>query len=289
MNAFSERCIKSISYPITTLSEWGEFVAPNTTITDTDRFIFSSNLNEDTSPFPASSPSSSSATSRCVEPLARRHHVDQNSSSSSPKLLVCHDMKNGYLNPGDANNFGSIYHTENSFHLFPFLNDIDIFCYFSHNLVTIPPSEWISHAHREGIKCIGTVITEWEQGKEICAKLFESKECTIRYANLLVDIAEYYGIDGWLINLENSLDHPDTQVPLVQLFLSHLTCKMKERVLEDAEVRNPINLWTGLDELTKEPINICICDYIARVLILYSLHLYHFILHSFYRFCGMML
>lgn len=38
----------------------------------------------------------------------------------------------------------------------------------SHNLVTIPPAGWIDVAHRHGTRVLGTFITEWDKGYDIC-------------------------------------------------------------------------------------------------------------------------
>lgn len=35
---------------------------------------------------------------------------------------------------------------------------IDIFCYFSHHLITIPPVAWINTGHAHGVKVIGMYI-----------------------------------------------------------------------------------------------------------------------------------
>lgn len=47
----------------------------------------------------------------------------------------------------------------------------DIFIYFSHRLVTIPPQAYINVCHQFGVKVLGTFITEWEKG-EIQNNLF---------------------------------------------------------------------------------------------------------------------
>lgn len=41
---------------------------------------------------------------------------------------------------------------------------VDLFVYFSHHRVTIPPPCWTNAAHRNGVKVLGTLITEWEPG-----------------------------------------------------------------------------------------------------------------------------
>ena len=45
-------------------------------------------------------------------------------------------------------------------------NSIDIFVYFSHHLVTVPPVGWVAAARQHGVSILGTIITEWEEGKQ---------------------------------------------------------------------------------------------------------------------------
>lgn len=63
------------------------------------------------------------------------------------RLLVCHDMKGGYVDDkwvqGCGNNKGfAIW----NWYL------MDVFVYFSHSLVTLPPPCWTNTAHRHGVK-----------------------------------------------------------------------------------------------------------------------------------------
>lgn len=64
-----------------------------------------------------------------------------------PRILVCHDMQGGYVDDkwvqgGNNESSYAIWH----WYL------IDIFVYFSHNLVTLPPPCWTNTAHRHGVK-----------------------------------------------------------------------------------------------------------------------------------------
>lgn len=43
---------------------------------------------------------------------------------------------------------------------------MDFFVYFSHERVTIPPPNYTDIAHSFGVKSIGTLITEWEEGEK---------------------------------------------------------------------------------------------------------------------------
>lgn len=66
-----------------------------------------------------------------------------------PRILVCHDMEGGYVDDkwvqgGDNPDAYAIWH----WYL------MDVFVYFSHNLVTLPPPCWTNAAHRHGVRVI---------------------------------------------------------------------------------------------------------------------------------------
>ena len=82
---------------------------------------------------------------------------------------------------------------------------IDIFVYFSHNFITIPPPCWTNAAHKHGVLVLGTMITEWEDGASRCAEIFKDQLSYRQVADQLVLIAKYYAFDGWLINIENPI------------------------------------------------------------------------------------
>ncbi|KAL8137384.1 hypothetical protein V2J09_003385 [Rumex salicifolius] len=133
-----------------------------------------------------------------------------------PRLLVCHDMAGGYLDDkwiqgGTNPDAYAIWH----WYL------IDVFVYFSHNLVTIPPPCWVNAAHRHGVKVLGTFITEWDEGRRNCDILLATTESAHLYAERLSELAVALGFDGWLINMEVKLDA--NQIPQMKEFVSHLT------------------------------------------------------------------
>ncbi|GFP96840.1 cytosolic endo-beta-n-acetylglucosaminidase [Phtheirospermum japonicum] len=101
---------------------------------------------------------------------------------------------------------------------------IDVFVYFSHSLVTLPPPCWINTAHRHGVKVLGTFIMEWDEGKKRADKLLSTKDSAQMYAERLTELAVALGFDGWLINLEVTLD-PE-QIPNLEAFVSHLSGTM---------------------------------------------------------------
>ncbi|CAN4098058.1 unnamed protein product [Withania somnifera] len=139
------------------------------------------------------------------------------------RLLVCHDMAGGYLDDkwiqgGNNPAAYAIWH----WYL------IDVFVYFSHSLVTLPPPCWINTAHKHGVKVLGTFIMEWDEGKLLADKLVSSKNSAQMYAERLSELAVALGFDGWLVNMEVSMDV--RQIPNLKEFVSHLTQSMHSLV-----------------------------------------------------------
>ncbi|PON51404.1 Glycoside hydrolase [Parasponia andersonii] len=145
------------------------------------------------------------------------------SSPDRPRLLVCHDMAGGYgddkwVQGGTNGDAYAIWH----WHL------IDVFVYFSHNLVALPPVSWTNTAHQHGVKVLGTFIVEWDAGRAIADKLLATEESSKMYAERLTELAVALGFDGWLLNMEVSLNV--SQIPILKIFVSHLTQAMHSAV-----------------------------------------------------------
>ncbi|XP_007426327.2 cytosolic endo-beta-N-acetylglucosaminidase [Python bivittatus] len=133
-----------------------------------------------------------------TEPLAKRQPPLE---SHRPRTLVCHDMRGGYLE--DRFIQGAKVCDPYVFYHWCYT---DIFVYFSHHLVTIPPVVWTNAAHRNGVLMLGTFITEWTDGEKMCESFLAGEDEAYRaVAKQLAAIAEFYRFDGWLINIENSL------------------------------------------------------------------------------------
>ncbi|XP_067403289.1 cytosolic endo-beta-N-acetylglucosaminidase isoform X4 [Emydura macquarii macquarii] len=154
-------------------------------------------------------------------PLAKRQPPLH---SKRPRTLVCHDMKNGYLE--DRFIQGSASRDPYIFYHWQY---IDIFVYFSHHTVTIPPVTWTNAAHRNGVSVLGTFITEWTDGGKLCESFLAGEAdgyCAV--AEQLVHIASFYCFDGWLVNIENRLS--EAAVRNLPFFLRHLRERL-QRVL----------------------------------------------------------
>ncbi|CAK8566446.1 unnamed protein product [Lathyrus sativus] len=182
------------------------------------------------------------------------------SSSRLPdrrRLLVCHDMAGGYsddkwIQGGNNPDAYAIWH----WHL------IDVFVYFSHSLVTLPPPCWINTAHRHGVKVLGTFITEWDEGKATCDVLLSTKESAQMYAERLVELAVRLGFDGWLINMEVKLD--PKQIPNLKEFVDHLSLTMHSSLpgslvlwYDSVTIDGELNWQDQLNEYNKPFFDIC--------------------------------
>jgi len=163
--------------------------------------------------------------------------VINNNCHKHPKLLVCHDMKGNYLNDKWLN--GSFY--ENAFQILHW-KYVDVFCYFSHEFITIPPTSYVNmvrgNSSMRHITLIGTVITEWEYGRDLCLQLFDTPAHAVGFANLLVATAQCHHLDGWLVNIENPIE--SDHVPNIIVFLRALRAGMASVVPSH---RSSLVLW----------------------------------------------
>lgn len=159
--------------------------------------------------------------------------------ANQPRTLVCHDMKGGYLGDRYVQGIDG----PNNYRFFHWAH-VDLFVYFSHSFLTIPPPSWIDAGHLHGVPVLGTLITEEGGGTEICKKLFngENRYFVSEFIRKLVDIAKHYKFDGWLINIENAVEVE--HILHLQNFLHWLTVKMQE------VSRRPYVIW--YDSVTAE-------------------------------------
>ncbi|CAM9289135.1 unnamed protein product [Ectocarpus fasciculatus] len=147
------------------------------------------------------------------------------------RLLVCHDLAGGYGQDRLVQGGGY----DRPYRAYDW-GLIDIFVYFSHDLVTIPTAGWIDVAHRHGTRVLGTFITEWDKGYDVCEELLRSEETADRAAAKLTQIAVDHGFDGWLINIENKVD-PGDRVDVLAHFLRSLTAQMRAATSGTADAR----------------------------------------------------
>ncbi|XP_022957025.1 cytosolic endo-beta-N-acetylglucosaminidase 1-like [Cucurbita moschata] len=172
------------------------------------------------------------------------------------RMLVCHDMAGGYkddkwVQGGTNPDAYAIWH----WYL------IDVFVYFSHDLVTLPPPCWTNTAHRHGVKVLGTFILEGG-GEAARDTLLSTNESAQMYAERLTELAIALGFDGWLMNMEISMN--SQQIPYLKEFVSHLTQSMHSKLpgslviwYDSVTVDGKLDWQDQLNEKNKPFFDIC--------------------------------
>ena len=93
----------------------------------------------------------------CREFQVEKLHIsDDENDNTRQKIIVCHDMRNNYLEDKYFQGCCDQGATSYSFYHW---NLIDMFIYFSHHFVTVPPESWINAAHENNCRMLGTIIT----------------------------------------------------------------------------------------------------------------------------------
>ena len=154
---------------------------------------------------------------------------------------MCHDIPAGI--PEDRSPQGHYKLSEcTDPYRFVHWDSIDVFIYFGHYTVTVPPPSWIDIAHKHHVKMLGTLIFEqWDDrdaiGKECkvfldgqvvaCLNLTERKNVGNRhYADQLVNICEHFGFEGYLMNFEVRIQ--DTTV--LMEWLAYLRAQLHAKI-----------------------------------------------------------
>ncbi|XP_071734387.1 cytosolic endo-beta-N-acetylglucosaminidase 1-like [Rutidosis leptorrhynchoides] len=183
--------------------------------------------------------------------------VDDVTLPNRRRMIVCHDMQGGYtddkwIQGGSNADAYAIWH----WYL------IDVFIYFSHYLVTLPPPSWVNTAHKHGVKVLGTFIVEWDDGRLIANELLETTTVAKMYAERLSELAVALGFDGWLINMEVSLDIE--KIPVLKEFVGHLTQVMHSSKsgsiviwYDSVTIEGELNWQNQLNEHNKPFFDIC--------------------------------
>lgn len=148
-----------------------------------------------------------------------------------PRTLVCHDHRSGYLEyeslQGTKCEPITNECTEQQIPIYSFFHwwYIDIFVYFSHHFVTVPPDVWILAAHQHGVLILGTFIIE---SATLFNECFLDDSVTDKIVSSLVDLCKNMHFDGWLINIENVVD--PIYLDRLEWFLRKLRRDLRDKV-----------------------------------------------------------
>ncbi len=77
---------------------------------------------------------------------------------------------------------------------------VDTLYYYSHYLLSVPPTVWVNAAHRNGVTVLGSVTGDCKGCGPELNDLFEKH--TAAAVDTLYRLAATYGFDGWMIDIE---------------------------------------------------------------------------------------
>ncbi|MBL4631645.1 MAG: glycoside hydrolase, partial [Paraglaciecola sp.] len=143
------------------------------------------------------------------QPLTRRINAylnaEQKQLDTRAKVLYA---------PDGMNNFANYLQTQDKFNLYNFTHwaQIDVLNWFAGtatHTVQIPAKPWVDVAHKNGVKVIGSVflaVAQWGGNADTVETFLEQdNQGRFVFARRLIEIAQYYGFDGWLMNQETNL------------------------------------------------------------------------------------
>ncbi|KAF2744493.1 glycoside hydrolase family 85 protein [Sporormia fimetaria CBS 119925] len=163
---------------------------------------------------------------RANTPLLRRTNRRFDGGEGTAKLAICHDYAGNYHDYEASQGAG----VDEESYSCEYLQFVDCFIYFSHKLVCVPPPSWVNTLHRNGVKAIGTLLVERQTpGTE---QLLHQIAGCFPVAEKLARLADHYGFDGWLMNIEKPFPKEQWDAQTLQSFLKQLKEMLgKERTL----------------------------------------------------------
>lgn len=137
---------------------------------------------------------------RANTPLYLRPSLDDNArGKSGSKVMLIHDYAGGYNDYECAQGTAA----EIESYSCNYLHNVDSFVYFSHKLLSVPPPTWTNTCHRNGVKALGTFLVE-RGSKDVERILEQDEHGNFWVAQKLASLANCYGFDGFLINIETT-------------------------------------------------------------------------------------
>lgn len=158
-----------------------------------------------------------------ADPLQRANtpilvRSDEQEVLAKASVLLCHDYAGNYHDYEGALNVG----VDEEKYACEYLQHIDTFIYFSHKLVCIPPPTWTNTLHRNGVKTLGTILIEPQTSESERMFNHGGDGLSFSLATKLARIADCYGFDGWLVNIEKPFPTASWDTQLLTAFLRQL-------------------------------------------------------------------
>lgn len=161
---------------------------------------------------------------RANTPRIRTEDRSTNDDPGKADVLLIHDYSGNY------HDYESVQATGVDVELYSceYLQFVDVFIYFSHKLVCIPPPTWTNTLHRNGVEVLGTLLVEPQtEGSEcLLQHTRDGQNMSFPLAKTLARIAGHYGFDGWLVNIEKRFSNDVWGPEVLKAFLCQLRAEM---------------------------------------------------------------
>ncbi|EUC38448.1 glycoside hydrolase family 85 protein [Bipolaris zeicola 26-R-13] len=161
---------------------------------------------------------------RANTPRIRTEDRSTNKGLGKADVLLIHDYSGNY------HDYESVQATGVDAELYSceYLQFVDVFIYFSHKLVCVPPPTWTNTLHRNGVEVLGTLLVEpqTEGSERLLQHTRDGQNMDFPLAKTLARIASYYGFDGWLVNIEKRFPNNVWDPEILEAFLCQLRAEM---------------------------------------------------------------
>jgi endo-beta-N-acetylglucosaminidase D len=159
---------------------------------------------------------------RANTPLLRRPTRASQRDEQKANVLLVHDCSGNY-HEYEAVQGTSV---DEESYLCEYLQYVNTFIYFSHKVVCVPPPSWTNLLHRNGVQALGTLLVEPQTlDAEKLLQCDDGGGANVPIypmAKKLADMAQHYGFDGWLINMEKSFAKDSWDRSVLEEFLRQL-------------------------------------------------------------------
>lgn len=161
---------------------------------------------------------------RANTPRIRTEDTSANDDLDKADVLLIHDYSGNY------HDYESVQATGIDMELYSceYLQFVDVFIYFSHKLVCVPPPTWTNTLHRNGVEVLGTLLVEpqTEGSERLLQHTRDGQNMDFPLAKTLARIAVHYGFDGWLVNIEKRFPNDVWDPKVLEAFLCQLRAEM---------------------------------------------------------------
>lgn len=153
-------------------------------------------------------------------PLVPRAKSESDLAEGKSEVVLIHDYSGNYH---DYESVQDIV-VEEQMYACEYLQFVSTFIYFSHKLVCVPPPTWTDVLHRNGVLSLGTILLEpqTEQTERLLGFIDTDGAREYLLASKLSEIADHYGFDGWLLNIEKPFPQDAWNIASLQTFCSQL-------------------------------------------------------------------